>query len=295
MDQNKSFDTGKIDKYGRASGNMTYPKNPTWCPGCGNYAIWGAIRKGLELSLAPKEKIVMVYDIGCSGNMADFNKSYAIHALHGRALPTAVGIKMANPDLTVVAIAGDGGSFGEGGGHFLNEMRGNHDITYLVHDNHRYSLTIGQTSPTTIKGDKTKSTPYGAIEEALNPVAIALANHASFVAREFSSDIPRLAGRIAEAIKHPGFSFIDILQPCPVFNPMQSYEWYRERLVPIAQDHDTSDKIKGFSLAMMEDKLPVGVFYKDDKPSYTQQMGVKIDSIGKDFNRDITEIYNKYL
>jgi 2-oxoglutarate/2-oxoacid ferredoxin oxidoreductase subunit beta len=133
---------------------------PTWCPGCGNFSIWSALKNALISINLPHEQIVIVYDVGCSGNMADFIKTYSFHALHGRAIPPAVGIKLANSDLKVIVVIGDGGGYGEGLTHFLNEMRGNHDIAVLVHDNHRYSLTTGQMSPTTAKGTKTKSTPF---------------------------------------------------------------------------------------------------------------------------------------
>lgn len=297
MDQNnfdKNYDTGKIDKYGRSSGNLTYPKNPTWCPGCGNYAIWGGLKKGLKDSGIDPDKIVIVYDIGCSGNMADFNRYYGIHALHGRALPTAVGISLVNPELKVIVIAGDGGCFGEGGGHFLNEMRGNHNITVIVHDNHRYSLTTGQTSPTTIKGDKTKSTPWGAIEDPLNPIAISIVNGASFVAREFAADIPRLATRVAEAVQHKGFSFVDILQPCPVFNPAQSLEWYRERIYKIEDSqHDILKKETAIIKSLETEKIPLGVFYKNDNLTYFEQMGVSLGALDQNIERDISEEYSK--
>lgn len=249
------------------------PQIPTWCPGCGNFAIWGAIKKGLADTGYPQEKIVVFYDVGCSGNMSNFNSYYGFHTLHGRAIPTSVGAKLANHELKVLVIIGDGGCYGEGGTHFLNLMRGNHDITVLVHNNHRYSLTTGQTSPTTEKGSKTKSTPDGAIEEPINPIAIALSNHCSFVAREFAPDIMRLSQRVTEAVNHTGFSLIDTFQPCPVFNPAQSTDWYRERLVKLEEENHTPDnKEAAWKQAMREEKLPIGLFYKEDKPAYHQQV-----------------------
>src|SRR4030042_6497312 len=155
--------------------------------------------------------------------MSDFCDFKGFHTLHGRALPTAVGAKLANHELQVIVVIGDGGCYGEGGTHFINLMRGNHDVTILFHNNHRYSLTTGQMSPTTDKGTKTKSTPEGSIEEALNPIAIALSNHGSFVAREYSPNIPQTTKRILEAVNHCGFSLIDILQPCVVFNREQNH------------------------------------------------------------------------
>jgi len=253
--------------------NEIYPYNPTWCPGCGNFAIWASIKKGIEATGSSREKIAIFYDVGCSGDMADFLTYYGFHTLHGRALPTAVGAKLANHDLKVVVIIGDGGCYGEGGTHFLNLMRGNHDITVIVHNNHRYSLTTGQMSPTTDKGTKTKSTPEGSVEEPMNPIAIALSNHASFVAREFAPDIPRLAKRITDAVNHVGFALIDILQPCPVFNPVQSHEWYRQRLVKLEdENHSVSDLVVAWKQAMRTDKLLIGLFFQEKKPAYHQQV-----------------------
>jgi len=257
----------------------TYPYNPTWCPGCGNFAIWAALKKAIEDTKIPKEKFALFYDVGCSGDMADFNSYYGFHTLHGRALPTAVGAKLANHELKILAVIGDGGCYGEGGTHFLNLMRGNHDITVLVHDNHRYSLTTGQMSPTTEKGTKTKSTPQGSIEEPLNPVAVALTNHATFVAREFSPDIPRLTQRITEAINHTGFSLIDILQPCPIFNPGQSHEWYREKLIKLDdENYQPNNREIAWKQAVRADELPIGLFFQETKPAYHQQVTELKDS-----------------
>jgi 2-oxoglutarate/2-oxoacid ferredoxin oxidoreductase subunit beta len=246
---------------------------PTWCPGCGNYAIWAALKKGIVDTNVPPEKFAIFYDVGCSGDMADFNSYYGFHTLHGRALPTAAGAKLANHDLKIVVVIGDGGCYGEGGNHFINLMRGNHDITVLAHNNHRYSLTTGQMSPTTDKGTKTKSTPEGSIEESLNPMALALSNHATYVAREFSPDIPRLTQRITQAINHVGFSLVDILQPCPIFNPSQDQKWYRERLIKLEdENHQVNNREAAWKQAMRTDKLPIGLFFQESKPAYHQQV-----------------------
>jgi 2-oxoglutarate ferredoxin oxidoreductase subunit beta len=252
---------------------MNYPFNPTWCPGCGNYSIWASLKQAIAGTKLPKEKFAIFYDVGCSGDMADFCDYHGFHTLHGRALPTAVGAKLANHELKVLTVIGDGGCYGEGGTHFINLMRGNHDVTVLVHNNHRYSLTTGQMSPTTEKGTKTKSTPEGSIEEPLNPIALALSNHATFVAREFAPDIPRLILRIGQAISHVGFSLIDILQPCPIFNPSQSLEWYRERLVKLEDENHSPDDLEGaWKQSMQNNKLAIGLFFKEDKPAYHQQV-----------------------
>src|SRR3972149_9554474 len=252
---------------------LNIPYSPTWCPGCGNFAIWAALKKGLVDTGYPAEKICIFYDVGCSGNMSSFNNYYGFHPLHGRALPTAVGAKLANHELKVIVVIGDGGCYGEGGTHFLNLMRGNHDITLLVHDNHRYSLTTGQMSPTTEKGTKTKSTPEGSIADPLNPIAIAISNHATFIAREFAPDIPRLNKRVTEGINHIGFSIIDILQPCPIFNPKQSHEWYRQMLVKLEDEsHQPNDRGAAWKQAVRIDKLPIGLFFQETKPAYHQQV-----------------------
>lgn len=246
---------------------------PTWCPGCGNFSIWLSIKNAITQLGLPKEQIVLSYDVGCSGNMADFFKVYGFHALHGRAVPPAVGVKLANHNLKVIVIIGDGGGYGEGLTHFLNEMRGNHDISIFVHNNHRYSLTTGQMSPTTAPGTKTKSTPFGSIEQELNPVALALTNHATFVAREFAVDVKTVTQRMVEAINHTGFSVIDILQPCMVFNPEMDTKWYMEHIEKLETlGHQPSDKIGAIKQAIRSDKLATGLFWLDDsKTAYHQQ------------------------
>jgi 2-oxoglutarate ferredoxin oxidoreductase subunit beta len=237
---------------------------PTWCPGCGNFSIWLSLKQALAKINTPKENIVICYDIGCSGNMADFNKVYGIHGLHGRAIPPAVGVKLANQDLKVIVIIGDGGGYGEGLTHYLNEMRGNHDISVFVHDNHRYSLTTGQMSPTTAKGSKTKSTPMGSIERELNPIALAVSNHATFIAREFAIGVPDLVSTMVAAINHPGFAVVDILQPCMVFNPEMDAAWYRERIVKLtAEGYKITTKEAAWIQATRTDKLPTGIFWQD--------------------------------
>lgn len=253
--------------------SLDSPLRPTWCPGCGNFSIWLALKTALTQLKIKKEDLVMVYDIGCSGNMADFLKVYGFHALHGRAIPPAVGVKLANHNLKVVVVIGDGGGYGEGLTHLLNEMRGNHDITVLVHNNHRYSLTTGQMSPTTPKGTKTKSTPMGSIEQELNPVAMALSNHATFVSRLFAVDVKNLTQGIVDAINHTGFSMIDILQPCMVFNPDMDTRWYMEHIEQLSTlGHQPTDKQNAWVQAMRTDKLPVGLFWQDTtKKAYHQE------------------------
>ena len=247
--------------------------NPTWCPGCGNFGILGSINQALDqLNISPHQQ-AFVYDVGCSSNMADFAYGYGFHSLHGRALPIAAGIKLANPKIPVFAIIGDGGCFGEGLGHFISLARGNHDIVVLSHDNFRYSLTTGQMSPTTKKGTVTPSTPNGSIEEAFNPIANAIINHATFVARGFSGNIPHLTALIAAAIKHRGFSFIDILQPCVTYNKNMPYDWFRSQIYQLEQtEHDPANKTAALQKALEIDRLPIGIFYQTFQPTYHEQV-----------------------
>lgn len=255
--------------------SLDSPIRPTWCPGCGNFSIWLSLKTTVAQLNIPREKIVIVFDVGCSGNMADYFKLYGFHSLHGRAIPPAVGIKLANHDLKVIVVIGDGGGYGEGLTHYLNEMRGNHDITVIVHNNHRYSLTTGQMSPTTAKGTKTKSTPYGSIERELNPVALSLVNHATFVAREFAVDTKSVIQTFLNAIKHPGFSVIDVLQPCMVFNPEMDTRWYMEHIVKLTElNHQATDKQAALIQSLRQDKLPVGIFWQDtsQKPYHEEDI-----------------------
>ncbi len=246
--------------------------SPTFCPGCGNWGISQALKEALgELQLAPHE-VVITYDVGCNANMADFIKTYAFHGLHGRSVPAAAGIKLANHHLTVLALIGDGGFYGEGASHFLSLMRGNHDLTVLVHDNERYSLTTGQFSPTTPKRTITPSTPEGSIEEALNPLALALMNHATFVARGFAGDIPHLKNLIIKGIQHVGFSLIEILQPCVIWNRQKTYDWYREKIYQLEPSYQPNERLNALKKALETTKLPVGIFYQEKKKAYHEEV-----------------------
>lgn len=248
---------------------------PTWCPGCGNFAILGAIKNALnELKVEP-HRVVFTYDVGCSSNMADFVYGYGFHGLHGRSLPPAAGIKLANPDLKVFSIVGDGGGYGEGVGHFLSLARANHDITVIAHDNFLYSLTTGQKSPTTPKGQVTPSTPFGVFDEPFNPLLTALTNSASFVARGFAGDIPGLTKLLVAATSHVGFSFIDVLQPCPTFNKTRPYTWYREHIYDLEKSgHNKTDLSAAMKVAQENDKFGIGIFYQVPRPAFHQNYDV---------------------
>ncbi len=198
--------------------NLRSTVTPTWCPGCHDYIIFAGIQQAITALNLPKENVVMVYDIGCIGNMADFFTLYGIHSLHGRCIPTAIGVKLANPKLTVIAVGGDGGIYGEGLNHLLSAARLNVNITVLVANNHLYSLTTGQTSPTTPIGSKTKSTPQGSLSVALDPISLINTVNPKVFAKHVScSQPPAVNSTIAEALQQPGFSLVDLDQLCVTF------------------------------------------------------------------------------
>ena len=215
---------------------------PAWCPGCGNFGILRALNKALvELEIKPPQ-VLLVSGIGQAGKLPHYSRGNIFNSLHGRPVPPAIGAKIANPELVVIAVSGDGDAYGEGGNHFVHAMRRNHDITYLVHNNQVYGLTKGQTSPTSDLGFVTKTTPYGA-SPPINPIAIAIVAGATFVARGFAGDIDHLAELIKRGIQHKGFALVDILQPCVSFNHKNTYSWYRERVYQLGEDYDPSDKL----------------------------------------------------
>lgn len=244
---------------------------PTWCPGCGNWGIWASVKKAFANLRFTPESVVVVYGIGCSGNMNDFLWTYSFHALHGRAIPIAIGIKIANHQLPVVTVVGDGDCYGEGGNHLIHAARGNHDITVIVHDNRVYGLTTGQVAPTAFTGFKAKSTPKGVIEVPFAPLATALSVGATFVAQAFAADIKNLTDIIEQGIKHRGFSLVNILQPCVTFNHINTYSWYRERIYSLEEEgYVPSDKKLALEKSMEDkDRIPIGIIYQEKREIYT--------------------------
>ena len=203
---------------------------PTWCPGCGHFSVLGCLQQATFQLGLPPESVVVVSGIGCSGKIVQYYGGYGVHSLHGRTIPVATGIQIANPELTVIAAGGDGDGYGIGLNHWVQAMRRNVNITYLVMDNHIYSLTTGQYSPTSRKGFISKTTPKGSAELHLRPLEIALAAGASFVAQGFSGDVKQLTNIIKAAIEHKGFSHVNIFSPCVTFNRINTFEWFKERL-----------------------------------------------------------------
>jgi 2-oxoglutarate/2-oxoacid ferredoxin oxidoreductase subunit beta len=239
------------------------PIFPTWCPGCGDFGIWSSIKKALGELNIPEEQLVIVFGVGCSGNMADFLRCYGFHALHGRSLPVAESIKLANHDVKVLVIAGDGDTYGEGMGHFIASCRGNHDVTLLVHDNQTYGLTTGQAAPTTEHGRKTKSTPTGQVEVPVNPIALAVSAGATWIGRSYAGNIPFTTDMIKKAISHKGFSVLDVFQPCVTFNKVNTHLWYQQKIQALAEGEANHDKKIAWEKSQQLDQLPIGVFYED--------------------------------
>ena len=245
-----------------------------WCPGCGNHGILRSIKDALaKLGRAPHE-VLIVSGIGQAAKTPHYLNCNFFHGLHGRALPVATGAKAANHSLTILVNSGDGDCYGEGGNHFINAIRRNLDITLLVHDNKVYGLTKGQASPTSDLHMITRAQPHGVILEPFNPLAVALALKAGFVARGYAGDTEHLSMLIQEGVRHRGFSLIDIMQPCVSFNHVNTYQWYAQRVYDLAKDgHDTADYMAAMTKAReWGDRIPVGILYREKSPSFTERI-----------------------
>lgn len=250
-------------------------EKPTWCPGCGDFGVLNAMqRAAVALGLEP-ENVVVISGIGCSGKMSQHFGGYGLHSLHGRSLPTAQAVKLANKDLTVMAAGGDGDGFGIGMGHFVHAMRRNVDITYIVMDNHIYGLTTGQASPTSDLGSTTKTSPHGTVEKPIEPLQLALSERCGFIAQGFSGDTKHLAQLVEQAILHRGFSFVNVFSPCVTFNKVNTYESYKGGLMNLDEDesYDKTDRFLAMKRVSEANNLVVGVIYQDEKqPAYDAQV-----------------------
>ena len=248
---------------------------PNWCPGCGDFSVQAAIQKAAaNVGLEPEE-VAIITGIGCSGRLSGYINAYGVHGIHGRSLPLAQGVKMANKDLTVIASGGDGDGYAIGMGHTIHALRRNMNITYIVMDNQIYGLTKGQTSPSSAPGFITKSTPKGNIEQNVAPLEIAISSGATFVAQGFSSDIKGLTKMIEDAINHDGFSFVNVFSPCVTYNKVNTYDWFKENLTSIddIEDYDVTDKQKAMQNVLAYESLLKGIVYQDtETPSYESQI-----------------------
>lgn len=276
---------------------------PTWCPGCGDFAVTAAICNAFSARGVNPDEAVLVSGIGCSSRLPLWMRTFGFHSCHGRAVPVAVGMKLARPDLLVVVTIGDGDAFSIGGGHLPHVARRNIDITLIVMDNQIYALTKNQVSPTSREGMRGSTTPYGAIDSPMNALTLMLTYGATFVAQAFAGN-PKVTGEIIrQAIEHKGFSFVNIISPCPTFNVVDTFEYYRPRIYSIDETHrDKADKVNAFEIAESaldhtynpDARVPVGVFYKVEKPVYESMVAVlKVKYKGAD-TPDLKTIYNKF-
>jgi len=245
----------------------------TWCPGCGDFSVLNSMQKAaVNLGIEP-ESIAVVSGIGCSGKMSQHFGGYGLHSLHGRSVPTAQAVKLANRDLTVFAAGGDGDGYGIGMGHFIHAMRRNVDITYIVMDNHIYGLTTGQASPTSDVGFNTKTSPHGTVEQPITPLQLALAQNCGFIAQGFSGNIKQLTTLFEKAIQHRGFSLVNVFSPCVTFNKINTYEFYKANLDNLDDDplYDPHDRIAALSRVAQSNNIISGLIYEDLKrPSYEE-------------------------
>jgi 2-oxoglutarate/2-oxoacid ferredoxin oxidoreductase subunit beta len=248
--------------------------DPDWCPGCGDFGVLAALQKALIELQIPTHNVVTISGIGCSSNLPGYINTYGMHTLHGRALAVATGLKLANHQLTVIVTGGDGDGFGIGGNHFVHTMRRNVDLLYIVMDNQIYGLTTGQTSPTSRVGMKTKSMPFGNVEAPVNPISLALAAGATFVARGFSGEQKHLTSLIRQGIEHKGFSFLDVFSPCVTYNHDNTYQWFRPRVRKLEDDssYDASDWTAAIEKSLLwGEEIPIGKFFqRTDVPALHQ-------------------------
>lgn len=250
-------------------------QEPAWCPGCGNFAILSTLKKALvDLNIEPHQ-LAVVSGIGQAAKLPHYLACNLFNGLHGRSLPVATGLKLANHNLIVMAVAGDGDCYGEGGNHLLHAIRRNVNITLLVHNNQVYALTKGQASPTTKNGTVTKTQPFGNPSEELNPLALAISLNCSFVARGFAgaSGLPFLQEIMKEAINHQGFALVDILQNCVSFNKENTFHWYKEHTYRLEDNYDPTDRVEAFRRSLeWGDKIPTGIFYRNERETCEQRL-----------------------
>jgi 2-oxoglutarate/2-oxoacid ferredoxin oxidoreductase subunit beta len=247
-------------------------RKPIWCPGCGDYGVLNSIFGSLAgLNLDP-DRLVVVSGIGCSSRMPGFIRAYGFHGAHGRAVPVAVGVKVANPSLDVLVVGGDGDGFSIGGGHLSHAARRNINLTYVVMDNEIYGLTKGQVSPTSPTRSKAKSAPYGTVEGPINPLLLMLAYGATYVARGYASQAKQLSELIEGGMRHNGFAFIQVLSPCVTFNKVAGYDFFKEHVAPLPAEHKSDDYVDAMRLAAETDLYHLGLFYQTQRPEYTDSL-----------------------
>ncbi len=275
------------------------PATNTWCPGCGNFSILNVVKQTLdEMNIEPWEAVA-VTGIGCHGKITDYIGVNGIHTIHGRVLPVASAIKLANHELKVLGFAGDGDAFNIGLGHFAHAVRRNVDLTYIIHNNLIYGLTTGQTSPTSRKGYVSKTSPRGSWEKAINPLTQALTAGATFVSRAYVGEFSHFKDVLKQAIDHEGFALVDVLQPCISWNKVNTYEFYRDRVFKLEETGHNSDD---WDLAYLRaeqwgDQIPIGVFYKSDEPPYRENFPAlsKGTLVNQPIRRDMEKLFREFM
>jgi 2-oxoglutarate ferredoxin oxidoreductase subunit beta len=269
-----------------------------WCPGCGNFSILEGVKRGLVAGRLEPHQVLLVSGIGQAAKTPHYLNANVFNGLHGRAVPVATGAKLANPSLKVIVESGDGCNYGEGGNHFLAAVRRNIDITMIVHDNQIYGLTKGQASPTTQEGFITKAQPEGVASAPFNPIAVAVAMQASFVARGFAGMIDHLAGLVEQAIAHEGLALIDVLQPCVSFNKINTFAWYKKRCYTLPESYDPTDWQSAMQTAMeWGEKIPIGLIYRNNRVAYERRVAVLENGplFGRDTDRvELGKIMHKF-
>jgi len=278
--------------------DFEHPIDIAWCPGCGNFSILRIVKEALTELAIPHKSLVMVSGIGQAAKTPQYIKTHFFNGLHGRSLPAATAIKASNPGLTVICESGDGCTYGEGGNHFIHTIRRNPDITNIVHNNMVYGLTKGQASPTSRRGFKTPVQVTGVANEPFNPLAVAIALNASFVARAFSGDVERTREIVKAAIRHRGYALIDLLQPCVSFNKVNTFQWFKKNTYPLEAGYRPDDRARAFARALEEMPFPLGVLYEsDERRPFEELLPVYVDSPVplRERKHDMSELRNVIL
>ena len=268
-------------------------EKPTWCPGCGDFGVLNSVYRALRTQGIAPHQVVCVSGIGCSSRIPYFINAYGFHGIHGRTMPIATGVRLARPDLKTLVFGGDGDAFAIGAGHFVHAMRRNVDLCYVVMDNATYGLTKGQTSPTSGTGFVTLSTPQGNPEQALNPMLLALASGATFVARGFSADPQKLADLIVAGMNHKGFAFIDVYSPCVVFNKVNTFKYYKEQTEQLPTDHDPSSLSVAMERAISQDPLYLGLFHQREATTFEDHMNADAPS-QSERHEQLEQLFDRY-
>ena len=268
-----------------------------WCAGCGDYGVLNSVQKAFASQKLDPNNTVAVSGIGCSSRLPYFLTTYGFHSLHGRALPVATGIKLANPDLKVVVFGGDGDGFSIGGGHVPHVVRKNTDLVYIMMDNHIYGLTKGQVSPTSASGFVSTTTPYGSPDPGVvNPLAYMLTYGATFVAQSYSSNGKQTTALIEQALQHKGFAFVNIISPCLTFNKVDTFDFYKGSVMDLPEDHDSSNLVQALDRALNppEGKTYQGLFYRTERPTLVESLKAINKKVGGDKSRDMDTIIDTF-